>query len=97
MIRRPSRSTRTDTLFPYTALFRSVWITISTANVLNTLVSITSEVHVEMIILASCCFGTQLSQKWLNMIPSSYLVGFGTEVWGSEIGDRKSTRLNSSH
>src|SRR3546814_9414514 len=27
MIRRPPRSTRTDTLFPYTTLFRSVWIT----------------------------------------------------------------------
>src|SRR3546814_1090599 len=25
MIRRPPRSTRTDTLFPYTTLFRSVW------------------------------------------------------------------------
>src|SRR3546814_15629717 len=25
MIRRPTRSTRTDTLFPYTTLFRSVW------------------------------------------------------------------------
>src|SRR3546814_3951493 len=26
MIRRPPRSTRTDTLFPYTTLFRSLWI-----------------------------------------------------------------------
>src|SRR3546814_7950809 len=26
MIRRPPRSTRTDTLFPYTTLFRSVWL-----------------------------------------------------------------------
>src|SRR3546814_9411723 len=25
MIRRPPRATRTDTLFPYTTLFRSVW------------------------------------------------------------------------
>src|SRR3546814_14235870 len=25
MIRRPPRSTRTDTLFPYTTLFRSTW------------------------------------------------------------------------
>src|SRR3546814_16567524 len=28
MIRRPPRSTRTDTLFPYTTLFRSHWRTI---------------------------------------------------------------------
>src|SRR3546814_16207206 len=27
MIRRPPRSTRTDTLFPYTTLFRSAWET----------------------------------------------------------------------
>src|SRR3546814_12812462 len=25
MMRRPPRSTRTDTLFPYTTLFRSIW------------------------------------------------------------------------
>src|SRR3546814_295880 len=30
MIRRPPRSTRTDTLFPYTTLFRSDWIDLST-------------------------------------------------------------------
>src|SRR3546814_4779228 len=29
MIRRPPRSTRTDTLFPYTTLFRSTWIVVS--------------------------------------------------------------------
>src|SRR3546814_4515464 len=28
MIRRPPRSTRTDTLFPYTTLFRSYWATV---------------------------------------------------------------------
>src|SRR3546814_2170167 len=31
MIRRPPRSTRTDTLFPYTTLFRSTTISSSTA------------------------------------------------------------------
>src|SRR3546814_1597622 len=30
MIRRPPRSTRTDTLFPYTTLFRSIWLPSST-------------------------------------------------------------------
>src|SRR3546814_17628485 len=29
MIRRPPRSTRTDTLFPYTTLFRSAWADIA--------------------------------------------------------------------
>src|SRR3546814_9518777 len=28
MIRRPPRSTRTDTLFPYTTLFRSRWMSV---------------------------------------------------------------------
>src|SRR3546814_17840165 len=28
MIRRPPRSTRTDTLFPYTTLFRSIFLTL---------------------------------------------------------------------
>src|SRR3546814_7913946 len=32
MIRRPPRSTRTDTLFPYTTLFRSAWIDTSSAD-----------------------------------------------------------------
>src|SRR3546814_5090804 len=35
MIRRPPRSTRTDTLFPYTTLFRSPWL-ISSATDLTT-------------------------------------------------------------
>src|SRR3546814_3101823 len=32
MIRRPPRSTRTDTLFPYTTLFRSEALTVSTTS-----------------------------------------------------------------
>src|SRR3546814_16068970 len=31
MIRRPPRSTRTDTLFPYTTLFRSPWTLVASA------------------------------------------------------------------
>src|SRR3546814_5083262 len=31
MIRRPPRSTRTDTLFPYTTLFRSHWFILAAA------------------------------------------------------------------
>src|SRR3546814_13548460 len=33
MIRRPPRSTRSDTLFPYTTLFRSVWCQTALADV----------------------------------------------------------------
>src|SRR3546814_5356811 len=35
MLRRPPRSTRTDTLFPYTTLFRSAWLTICRSNWLS--------------------------------------------------------------
>src|SRR3546814_4130472 len=35
MIRRPPRSTRTDTLFPYTTLFRSVDGTLQVATILH--------------------------------------------------------------
>src|SRR3546814_8987132 len=35
MIRRPPRATRTDTLFPYTTLFRSPRVTMRTAYVLS--------------------------------------------------------------
>src|SRR3546814_9832636 len=35
MIRRPPRSTRTDTLFPYTTLFRSRFGSASTSNAVN--------------------------------------------------------------
>src|SRR3546814_12674874 len=37
MIRRPPRSTRTDTLFPYTTLFRSVYVVDDDASVLLSL------------------------------------------------------------
>src|SRR3546814_11771029 len=35
MIRRPPRSTRTDTLFPYTTLFRSGGVTVTNATLHN--------------------------------------------------------------
>src|SRR3546814_1210369 len=59
MIRRPPRSTRTDTLFPYTTLFRSP--------------------HVQR-----------------GDLGGGQPAGFGDRRTGGE-GDRKSTRLNSSH
>src|SRR3546814_19565729 len=40
MIRRPPRSTRTDTLFPYTTLFRSFYLAIASLIVPSILVSL---------------------------------------------------------
>src|SRR3546814_15572274 len=45
MIRRPPRSTRTDTLFPYTTLFRSIDV-LRAAVFLDRLVQLTSELLV---------------------------------------------------
>src|SRR3546814_15710691 len=75
MIRRPPRSTRTYTLFPYTTLFRSQHAVLA----------------LHALDLACAC------QQALNIHAISELntqfFGFG----GQSCGDRKSTRLNSSH
>src|SRR3546814_11005222 len=42
MIRRPPRSTRTDTLFPYTTLFRSLIVSFFRANMRSSLLWTTS-------------------------------------------------------
>src|SRR3546814_3504950 len=112
MIRRPPRSTRTDTLFPYTTLFRSnVW----------------PECLVATLRRRSCRSGSarrggrESGGRPQAMIPgprllaADYWVGTvgslgaggapappgidGSEVAGVSEGrvDRKSTRLNSSH
>src|SRR3546814_11330944 len=70
MIRRPPRSTRTDTLFPYTTLFRSLV--------------------------------RRFAQQVGKVQPGMHDVhGFGAseldEIVDQAQGDRKSTRLNSSH
>src|SRR3546814_15062370 len=74
MIRRPPRSTRTDTLFPYTTLFRSGHDGGG------------GEISVEMLRAGEENVGRILR----------HAVG----VFGQQrrlVGDRKSTRLNSSH
>src|SRR3546814_16141498 len=73
MIRRPPRSTRTDTLFPYTTLFRSriCGLFIGTAY-----------------FLPAKCAGCDERRQLI------FALGDGD---GLLVGDRKSTRLNSSH
>src|SRR3546814_16435220 len=85
MLRRPPRSTRTDTLFPYTTLFRSVsedgrGCTCTpevTVQPLHADVFIEVGMHGELVTMS------RRSWRWQSMqTPTS---------------DRKSTRLNSSH
>src|SRR3546814_8211704 len=55
MIRRPPRSTRTDTLFPYTTLFRSTDVDV---------LSVTAErVYLEQIARPGCAAGSQLRRR----------------------------------
>src|SRR3546814_18062521 len=104
MIRRPPRSTRTDTLFPYTTLFRS-------SSYQERLSSGQAPVLYGLSLLVVFLCLAALYESWsiplavLLIIPLG-LVGsvFAVTLRGLEndaylqIGlDRKSTRLNSSH
>src|SRR3546814_3500396 len=55
MIRRPPRSTRTDTLFPYTTLFRSM-----------TPSQLAAQCHQEWFLLAKHCNALQQNRHWKN-------------------------------
>src|SRR3546814_13962276 len=85
MIRRPPRSTRTDTLFPYTTLFRSVAQGVLTAAAFGLLIAlfVRSDMSVELV-----------ARNSNSLKPMIFKIA-GT--WGNHEGDRKSTRLNSSH
>src|SRR3546814_21138467 len=87
MILRPPRSTRTDTLFPYTTLFRSR-ITAGPASYgqLRTSFTVTPD-----LIRGPAALGWACTRKES---------GTPGQARGDELGnggDRKSTRLNSSH
>src|SRR3546814_14418535 len=94
MIRRPPRSTRTDTLFPYTTLFRSVEV-IGVTRIPE------SPVALERL-TAQAPASTQPSPRppltpalLTARLPNGVTVEL--ECGGQDVADRKSTRLNSSH
>src|SRR3546814_21068958 len=97
MIRPPPRSTRTDTLFPYTTLFRSVpgdVMQVSVENIGTLERKLTVKFPAER-------FETQVSARIAEMGRTVRLKGFRpgkvpTTVIKQRL-DRKSTRLNSSH
>src|SRR3546814_13100864 len=90
MIRRPPRATRTDTLFPYTTLFRSDYATHTP--------TVSAFVSTNAI-----CQGRQVSTLWPLIYGSGNEIAFAhtSFKWNNlashNAGDRKSTRLNSSH
>src|SRR3546814_17694826 len=107
MLRRPPRSTRTDTLFPYTTLFRSS--VRATTEDGAAAAGVNYVVHDETVSWPEC--DTGLKPVTVELIPIDLVelswseaagslpqfpdVGEGDEEFGTE--DRKSTRLNSSH
>src|SRR3546814_15037848 len=89
MIRRPPRSTRTDTLFPYTTLFRSLLMFVEISQVFgwpdgNGIFTIWVG-HVT------------LCMAYVAVIIQSRIRELDRSLEEAALEDRKSTRLNSSH
>src|SRR3546814_2449903 len=96
MIRRPPRSTRTDTLFPYTTLFRS-----DKRRLMAVACALASfAVHAELAgpAVDSCPTGRlAASAVPIEMTPSRNATTYYVRTDGGNARqDRKSTRLNSS-
>src|SRR3546814_2383346 len=98
MIRRPPRSTRTDTLFPYTTLFRSTavvlfspWVDLSLASP-----SLEANQSVDPFFNTGRLSGLLGAYLQAAEDPSGPDV---SPIFGNlaDLPDRKSTRLNSSH
>src|SRR3546814_12041625 len=103
MIRRPPRSTRTDTLFPYTTLFRSD----DTSSAVGPVVDLDQRVDDFVarflgmtLLMYDFDKVSDLVTKLGDLLPDN-LMGDGTarrlSPFIPDPGDRKSTRLNSSH
>src|SRR3546814_15763519 len=84
MIRRPPRSTRTDTLFPYTTLFRSLNATIVTDRR-----EIAADDYFDGIFTTALEEGELIREVRFPVPDKAGYAKFPK--------DRKSTRLNSSH
>src|SRR3546814_15126706 len=99
MIRRPPRSTRTDTLFPSTTLFRSrgpqgtLYGRNATAGVVNVIPALPGDSFEGEVKVEAGSFETRRLSGMLNVPITDTLA---VRVAGA-MTDRKSTRLNSSH
>src|SRR3546814_16614237 len=103
MLRRPPRSTRTDTRFPYTTLFRSfeerlrllegAEACLSTASGMGAVfASLMAQLKAgDRVVASRALFGS------CQYIIAELLPRFGIESRLIDGTDRKSTRLNSSH
>src|SRR3546814_14001966 len=97
MIRRPPRSTRTDTLFPYTTLFRSPSAPRSWVDEANP-----AYASPEWRLKSRKRMTDQTPEPCDTLIEAGFVVpvephGVILEDHAVAVRDRKSTRLNSSH
>src|SRR3546814_18180927 len=89
MIRRPPRSTRSDTLFPYTTLFRSDSVSLNgETNDVPVSVAMGDTLDVDVRVRSN---DARAPVVLIGLVRAD-----GTPVYGVS-SDRKSTRLNSSH
>src|SRR3546814_13995451 len=97
-MRRPPRSRRTDTLFPYTTLFRSLIEIPSAVLVLAEVVILFSGIFARYVLNTPLIWSDELASLlflWLAMLGAA--VAFRRAEHMRMTADRKSTRLNSSH
>src|SRR3546814_19245397 len=111
MIRRPPRSTRTDTLFPYTTLFRSPAAQSAAAEAPQSEslgageIIVTASKRAESInkvgLTIAAVSGDQLVKQGISSVQdlTKAVPGltYARSAFGTPVLDRKSTRLNSSH
>src|SRR3546814_14543923 len=86
MIRRPPKATRTDTLFPYTTLFRSNGSAVACTFDLSFLIHTSTDVVTQVSVGQHRC-----AVRYLFASNSYTIAALDSPR------DRKSTRLNSSH
>src|SRR3546814_20146288 len=98
MIRRPPRSTRTDTLFPYTTLCRSRPSADPPGSGGAGCLEIEVIARIGKCLQHLACAWTELDPSRSRRPPDALLVfSSQTRLGKSADIDRKSTRLNSSH
>src|SRR3546814_13085437 len=94
MIRRPPRATRTDTLFPYTTLFRSEGARAhADRGGADQVAARETAAALEQHDVAGAADGDRIIAAGVAAVA----VGGSTDPGSQRVTDRKSTRLNSSH
>src|SRR3546814_9821405 len=108
MIRRPPRSTRTDTLFPYTTLFRSPVFDGAHESEIKAMLKLADLPVSGQTLLydgrTGEAFDREVTVGYMHMLKLNHLVddkmharSTGPYSLATQQPDRKSTRLNSSH